>query len=79
MSVWFRRVAGLDTEAMREIASNANVSWSAESIVYRGQGIGYADGDSADATALQDAAESILGYRPVVIDTPPEPSDVEGD
>jgi hypothetical protein len=62
---------------MREIADDAGVSWSAESIVYRGQGIGYVDGDPADATALQDAAKSILGYRPVVIDAPPEPSDPE--
>ena len=70
MSVWFRRVAGLDTTTMREIAEAAGVSWSAESIVYRGEGIGFADGDPADETALQDAAESILGYRPVVIDPP---------
>ena len=70
MSVWFRRVAGLDTATMREIADGAGVSWSAESVVYRGNGIGYADGDDADETALQDAAENILGYRPVVIDDP---------
>ena len=72
MSLWFRRVAGLDSTTMREIADAAGVSWSAESIVYHGEGIGYADGDPADETALQDAAESILGYRPVVIDSPPE-------
>jgi hypothetical protein len=58
---------------MREMAEEAGVLWSTESIVYRGNGIGYVDGDSADATALQDAADSILGYRPVVIDAPPEP------
>ena len=75
MSVWFRRVAGLDTATMREIADVAGVSWSAESIVYRERGIGYADGDSADEAALQDAAESIIGYRPVVIDAPPAPDD----
>jgi len=74
MTLWFRRVAGLDTDTMREIAQEAGVSWSAESIVYRGNGIGYADGEPADATAIQDAAESILGYRPVVIDAPPEPA-----
>lgn len=72
MSVWFKRVAGLDTTAMRNIADAASVSWSAESIIYRGHGIGYADGDKSDVTALQDAAESILGYRPVAIDAPPE-------
>jgi hypothetical protein len=58
---------------MREIADAAGVSWSTESIVYRGNGIGYADGDTADATAIQDAAESIIGIRPVVINAPPEP------
>jgi len=72
MSLWFRRVAGLDTKTMREIADAAGVSWSAESIVYRANGIGYADGDPADAEELQDAAGSIVGYRPVVIDAPTE-------
>ena len=77
MSVWFRRVGGLDSDTMREIADTAGVSWSAESIVYRGNGIGYAEGDPDDETALQDATESILGYRPVLIDAPPEP-DTDG-
>ena len=70
--IWFRRTQGLDSSTMREIADNAGVSWSAESIVYRGQGIGYADGDSGDVSAIQDAAESLLGYTPVEINEPPE-------
>lgn len=73
MSIWLRRVAGLDTDTMREVAEESGVSWSAESIVYRGEGIGYANGNAEDTTAIQDAAETILGYRPVVIDAPPEP------
>jgi len=73
MSVWFRRVSGLATETMRDIADAADVSWSAETIIYREQGIGYAEGDPADVTALKDAAESILGYRPVEINEPPQP------
>jgi len=73
MSLWFRRVQRLNTATMREIATVAGVSWSAESIVYRGNGIGYADGDPADATAIQDAAESKIGFRPVKIDAPPQP------
>ena len=73
--IWFRRTQGLDTETMREIADAADVSWSAESIVYRDRGIGFADGDADDETALRDAAESLLGYRPVVIDAPPDPDD----
>ena len=72
MSVWFRHVAGLDTDSMRDIADEANVEWSAESIVYRGHGIGFADGDSTDVKALQDAGEKILGYPPATIDQPPE-------
>jgi len=70
--IWFRRTQGLDSSTMRQMANDAGVSWSTESIVYRGQGIGYADGDSGDVTAIQDAAESLLGYRPVKIDAPPE-------
>ena len=73
--IWFRKTQGLDSRTMRQIANDAGVSWPPESIVYRGQGIGYDDGDSGDETALQDAAESILGYRPVVIDAPPAPDD----
>lgn len=70
--IWFLKVARLDSETMREIADAAGVSWSAESVVYRGNGIGFADGDSADAAVIQDAAESIIGIRPVEIDAPPE-------
>jgi hypothetical protein len=55
------------------MAQEAGVSWSAEPIVYRGNGIGYADGDPADAAAIQDAAESLIGIRPVVINAPSEP------
>ena len=72
MSVWFRRTSGLDTATMREVANVADVSWSAESIVYRGNGIGFADGEADDADVLREAAETILGYRPMVIDAPPE-------
>jgi len=75
MSLWLRRAGGLDTAAMREMADVAGVSWSADTIKYRGNGIGYADGDEADATAIRVAAESVIGFRPVVIDAPPEPND----
>ena len=74
MTLWFNRTQGLDTDTMREIATNASVSWSAESILYRGRGIGYADADSADVDMLQDAAQELLGYRPVEIDEPPKPT-----
>ena len=70
MSIWFKKTQGVGSETMRQIADDADVSWSAESIVYRGQGVGYANGDSADVTTIQDAAESLLGYRPVEIDEP---------
>ena len=72
--IWFRKTQGLDSSTMRQIADDADVSWSAESIVYRGGGIGYADGDRGDVAAIRDAAESLLGYRPVEIDAPPEPT-----
>ena len=75
--IWFKRTQGLDSSTMRQIADDAGVSWSVESIVYRGRGIGYADGDSDDVDDVQDAAESLLGYRPVEIDEPAkrEPTD----
>ena len=74
MSLWFRHVAGLDTDMMREIADVAGVSWDYQSIVYRANGIGYADGDPNDETTIQDAAESLLGYRPQPYE-PPERED----
>jgi len=74
MSLWFRRTQGLDTDTLRDIASTAGVSWDSQIIVYRGRGIGYKNGDSADVTAIQDAAENLLGYRPVEIDEPPKPT-----
>jgi len=70
--IWLRKTQGLDSSTMRQIADDAGVSWSGESIIYRAHGIGYANGDSSDVTAIQDAAESLLGYRPVEIDEPPE-------
>ena len=75
MTLWLRRTQGLNTDTMRDIAEEANVSWSVESIVYRGRGIGYADADSDDVEDIQDAAESLLGYRPVEIDEPRKPTD----
>ena len=73
--IWFRRTQGLKSDTMREIADEAGVSWSAESIVYRGRGIGYADGEDDDVEAIQDAAEKLVGYRPVEIDEPAQPTD----
>ena len=75
--IWFRRTQGLESATMREIADSAGVSWDYQSIIYRAHGIGYADGDSSDVTAIQDAAESLLGYRPVEIDEPTQPETTE--
>ena len=74
MTLWFKRTRGLDTETMREIAEQAGVSWDYQSIVYRAKGIGYADADVDDETAIQDAGEDLLGYRPQPYD-PPERDD----
>ena len=71
--IWFRRTQGLDSSTMRQIADDANVAWSSESIVYRGRAIGFVDGDSEDVDEIQDAAQELLGYRPVVIDEPAKP------
>ena len=74
MTLWFKRTRGLDTETMREIAEQAGVSWDYQSIVYRAKGIGYAYADVDDETAIQDAGEDLLGYRPQPYD-PPERDD----
>ena len=70
MTLWFRRTQGLDTNTMRDIAKGADVEWDYQSIVYQSKGIGYANGEKSDEAAIQDAAESLLGYRPVEIDEP---------
>jgi hypothetical protein len=72
MPLWFRKVSRLDSEIMRQIASDAGVSWNQKTIVYRAKAIGYKNGDPADVTPIQDAAEDILGYRPIRINEPPE-------
>ena len=72
--IWITRSRALDSSTMREIAEEAEVSWDYQSIVYRGKGIGYADGDPDDVTAIQDAAEDLLGYRPQPY-SPPERDD----
>ena len=77
MTLWFRRSQGLDTETMREIADAASVSWDYQSIVYQAKGIGYADGSPDDETAIQDGAESLLGYRPQPYDPPERDGDVD--
>ena len=70
MTIWLRRTQGLDSETMRDIAESANVDWDYQSIGYRGRGIGFVEGDESDVNLIQDAAESVLGYRPVQIDEP---------
>jgi len=70
MSLWFRRTEGLDSQTMRDVADSASVEWDYQSIGYRGRGIGFINGDESDTEAIQDAAESLLGYRPVQIEEP---------
>ena len=77
MTLWFRRVAGLNTETMREIGDAAGVSWETRTIIYRANGIGYANGDETDEMAIQDAAESLLGYRPRPYDPPERDDDTD--
>jgi hypothetical protein len=60
---------------MREIAEEAAVSWDTETIVYRGNAVGYQDGDSADVPALKTASESVIGFGLVEVEPPSEGSD----
>ena len=73
--IFFKRAGGLDSETMRDVAEHAKVSWDSHNIVYRGKGIGYANGESDDEGAIQDAAESLLGYRPQPYDPPSDDTD----
>jgi len=70
MSLWFRRTRGLDTETMADIADAAGVSWDPKPVKYRGKGIGWEQANANDVTAIQDAAEGLLKYRPVEISEP---------
>jgi len=70
MTLWLRRSQGMGSKTMRDIAETAAVSWDYQTIVYQAKGIGYADGDPIDKTAIQDAAENLLGYRPQPYDPP---------
>ena len=73
MSLWFRRTQGLDSVTMRDIAEGAGVEWDYQSIAYRSHGIGFVDGDDSDVELIQDAAQELLGYRPVEIEEPDKP------
>jgi hypothetical protein len=70
MSIWFRRVTGINSEVLRQAASNVNVSWDYQKIQYKKHGVGYANADTVDATKIKDELEQLLGYRPVEIDEP---------
>jgi hypothetical protein len=73
MSLWFKKVNGLDSAMMRKMAEDVGVAWDPQTIIYRRNGIGYENGDPADAAAIADAGKELLSYRPVKIDAPPEP------
>ena len=64
MSLWLTKVAGMDSDTLREMADLADVDWDYQSIQYQARGIGYSNGIEEDLEAIQDAAESLLGYRP---------------
>jgi hypothetical protein len=70
MSIWFKRVMGISAETMRQAALSVGVSWDEQPIQYKQNRIGYKNGDSSDKTAIQDELQSVLGYRPVVVDDP---------
>jgi nucleoside phosphorylase len=73
MTIWFRKTTALSSEVMRQIAANAGVSWDPQAIIYTGNAIGYDNGGKADITAIQDAAQELLGRQLMQIDAPPEP------
>jgi hypothetical protein len=70
MALCFRHSQRLDSKTLREAANKAGVSWDSYTILYCGNAIGYKHGDTADATAVKDELQALLGYRPVEIDEP---------
>jgi len=70
MTLWLRRDGRLDSETMRDIADEAGVLWDYQTIIYRADGIGFADGDPDDEIVVQNAAEILLGYRTRLYDPP---------
>jgi hypothetical protein len=68
--IWFKRMAGLDSEIMRQAAQNVGVSWDYNPIEYRSGGIAFNKGDSKDTSKIQDELNELLGYRPIEIDEP---------
>jgi len=71
--IWFKKMQGLDSSTLREIADRAGVEWDHQSIVYRGRGIGYANGNTDDVEKIQDYAQDFIGYKPVEIEEPAKP------
>lgn len=69
-TLWFRRVSGIGSQTMREIAREAGVDWDTQTIIYAEDKIGYADGDPADVEAIRDAAQAVIGVKPVKADDP---------
>jgi hypothetical protein len=77
MTIWFRKTSGLDSDIMRKAASNINVSWDYQEIIYKKDGVGYANADSGDVSEIQNELESLLGYLPVEIDEPTIDTDTD--
>jgi hypothetical protein len=59
----------MNSEVLRECAENAGLKAS-ETVIYKGGHVGYPDADPADSSAIKDEIETMLGYRPCVIQEP---------
>jgi|APHM01.1.fsa_nt_gi hypothetical protein len=70
MTIWFKKSESLDSETMRQAAKEDNVSWEYQTIKYKKNGIGYADGDSTDTSTIKDKIEKLTGLSPKEIDEP---------
>jgi hypothetical protein len=70
MSIWFRRVGGLNTDVMRKAANDANVTWDANEIQYKKDGIGFVNGNTTDTGLIQTEIKNIIGFEPIIIDEP---------
>jgi hypothetical protein len=70
MSVWFAKFSGMNSELMREAAKRANVSWNYQKVAYKSGAIGFPDSDNGDSDIIQSELQTLLGYKPRVIDEP---------
>lgn len=60
--ILFKKLMGIDSAVMREIANNANVKWEYNEIVHQSSYIGYKNGQKEDIQDLKDSSKQVIGF-----------------